>query len=184
MRARYVFLVLVVLLLVAGGAYVAVRKLGESEETRRQALQPKVRAAFDGLRAELSAVHGIELVLVSTRRTPEQQAAKVAAGVSATSNSWHLLGRAFDVQTARKNAAGKIVADPDGKDVASYQKLHELAKKYGLRGVPNGQPFDAKGAKAYITTSSGKVWDVGHLEFAEGMTFAAAKAADEKAGLA
>jgi hypothetical protein len=182
MNRRYV-LVVIVLLLLLGGAYVATRKLGESEETRRARLLPQVRAAFDALRAELSAVHGIELVLVSTRRTEDEQAAKVAAGLSATNNSWHLLGRALDVQTARPNAAGKFISDPDGKDVASYKTLHQVASRHGFRGVPQGSPFDSKGSKAYIETKNGKVWDVGHLEFPQGMTFAQAKAAADK-GLA
>ena len=176
MTARAWIILLVLVLLAAGGA-VALRKLGETEEQRRQRLLPQVRAAFDRVRAELSATHGIELVIVSTRRTEDEQAVKVAEGKSTTNNSWHLLGRALDVQTARKSpTTGKYVADPNGKDLDSYKRLHEVARRHGFRGIPNGSPFTSEGKKALLSNG---VWDVYHIEYPEGMTFAqaAAKAA-------
>jgi hypothetical protein len=181
---RGTIIVLVVLLLLVGGA-VAVRQLGKSEAARRLALLPKVRSAFDGLRAELAS-SGIELVLVSTRRSQAEQDAKVKAGQSATNNSWHLLGRGLDVQTAKKNAQGKLVVDADAKDLASYKKLHEVAKRYGFRGIPQGSPFTSSGDKAYITNAQGKkIWDVYHLEFPEHYpSVAAARAADSSSGVA
>jgi hypothetical protein len=182
-RTRNVVILVAFALLVVG--FLTVRQLGDSEAARRARLLPQVRSAFDGLRNELSAVHGIELILVSTRRTQAEQDAKVAAGLSAAKDSWHLLGRALDVQTARRNKEGKLIADPLGDDVVSYQRLHEVAKGYGFRGVPNGSPFTGDGKKAYISTSSGKVWDVFHLEYAERFkTVAEARKADQKVGLA
>lgn len=183
MKLSHVLILLAVLALLVGGA-VAVRKLGNAEAERRERLLPKVRTAFDGVRAELAAVHGIELAIVSTRRTEDEQAAKVAAGVSATNQSWHLLGRAVDVQTGRRNSAGAVVWDPNGKDLASYQRLHEVARRYGFRGVPQGSPFDSKGNRAYINGSKGPIWDGGHLEFTDGLTFAQAKERDAKTGMA
>jgi hypothetical protein len=181
-----VVLLLIVVLLLLGGVFVVARKLGENEAARRQQLMPQARSAFDGLRAELSSVYGIELALVSTRRTAAQQDAKVKAKQSATNSSFHLLGRAFDVQTGRKDpTTGKVKFDDKATDVASYKKLHEVAKRYGLEGVPRGSPFDAKGNKAHVVLADGsKIWDVYHLQFTEGLTFAQAKAADAKAGLA
>ncbi len=185
MKWRTLLLVLVVLVLLGGGVYVAARKLGETEAARLQTLQPKVRAAFERGRAELSAVHSIELVVVSTRRNQEQQDAKVAAGLSVNKTSWHQLDRGIDVQTARKNAAGKLVADPDGKDLPSYRKLHEVMKKHGFQGTPNGAAFNADGTVRKFKNGSGKeISDIGHLEFTEGLTLAQAIAADKKAGLA
>lgn len=155
------------------------RKMGPVEASRRAKLLPQVRLAYDALRAELAALHGIELLLVSTRREQLEQDAKVAAGLSATRDSWHLLGRALDVQTGRPNAAGEIVWDAKGKDVESYRTLHRVAPRYGFRGTPNGSAFGPDGSPAYIKTSSGKVWDAGHLEFREGYaSVAAARAAD------
>jgi hypothetical protein len=184
-KTRYVVVAIIVLVLLGGGVYVAARKLGETEASRLQQLQPKVRVAFEAGRAELSAVHGIELVVVSTRRTADQQAAKVAAGLSATSTSWHLLGRGIDVQTARKNSAGKLVADADAKDIDSYRRLHQVMGKHGFRGTPNGAAFNADGSVRTFKNAAGKaISDVGHLEYTEGLTFAQAQAADQKAGLA
>ena len=123
----------------------------------------------------------------STRRDEVEQAAKVAAGLSATKSSWHLLGRGIELYvgtpdgTKNKDGTPKVVADVNGKNIAGYRRMHEVAKRHGGRGIPNGSPFDGKGNPAHITTSSGKVWDVAHLEFSGGLTFAQAAAADAKA---
>jgi hypothetical protein len=178
--SRRAWLVVLVLVVVVAGGIMALRKLSETEESRRAALLPQVRAALDGLRAALAA-RGIQTWIVSTRRTPEQQQAKLDAGVSGTKNSWHLLGRGVDLNVGIKNAAGKVVPDSNGKNEADYRIMQETAKLFGFRGIPNGSPFTADGKKAYITNPSGsKIWDVFHLEFTDGMTFAQAQAADAR----
>lgn len=170
-RAWIVVIVLAVLLL--GGGVVAVKVATTQTEAQKLAtLLPQVRAAFERLRSRLAA-QGIKLLVGQTRRTADQQAAVVASGNSATNNSWHLLGRAIDVYVYGPD--GK--PDMDGKHVDLYRKLHAEAAKEGFRGLA----FNADGTKRYITTNKGPVWDGGHIEFPEGMTFAAAaKAAGVK----
>jgi hypothetical protein len=178
---RTALLVLAVLLVLGGGAYVAARKLGVTEAGRLDQLLPKVRAAFERGRAELSSVHKIELVVVSTRRSADEQAAKVEAGLSATRQSWHLLGRGIDVQTGRADEDGDLQWDPEGRDLDSYRKLQQVMGKYGFRGTPNGAAFNADGSVRKFANASGKqISDIGHLEWTEGMTFAQAQAKDAK----
>ena len=174
-RVLLVVVVVVALVLLGGGAAIVVRKISETEASRRALLEPDVRDAVDRLRAD-AASEGIETMIGSTRRTADEQAAKVAAGLSATKNSWHTIGRALELYvmrvipapTTKDPKATKLSADVDGKEVAKYQRLHAIAKRHGGRGIPGGQPFTATGEKAYITTSAGKVWDVAHIEFPGG----------------
>ena len=179
--SRWIWIVLLLVVVVVGGA-VAIRKLSETEAARLARLRPEVRAAFERLRAAMAA-QGIQLYMISTRRTEEEQAQKVEAGVSATNNSWHLLGRALDFNVQIKDPkTGKLRSDNNGEDIEAYRKVQAAAKAYGFRGVPNGSPFTPDGKKAYLTLANGKkIWDVFHLEFPEGMTFAQAKARDAKA---
>lgn len=171
-RAWLVVFALVALVLVGGGVAVVMRKISETEASRRALLEPDVRDAVDRIRAD-AAAEGIETMIGSTRRTEDEQAAKVAAGLSATKNSWHTVGRALELYvmraiaapTAKDPKATKLSADVDGKEVAKYRRLHEIAKRHGGRGIPNGQPFNAAGEKAYITVNGKAVWDVAHIEF-------------------
>jgi hypothetical protein len=175
-RAWLVVVAIVVLLALAGGgAAVIMRKISETEASRRALLEPDVQQAVDRIRAD-AAAEGIETMIGSTRRTADEQAAKVAAGLSATKNSWHTIGRALEMYvmrripapTAKDPNATKLSADVEGKEIAKYQRLHAIAKRHGGRGIPGGQPFTATGEKAYITTSAGKIWDVAHIEFPGG----------------
>lgn len=177
-------ILLVVFLLVVGGA-VALRKLSETEESRLAKLRPEVRRAYEQLRAA-AAAQGVQMYVVSTRRTDEQQAAKVAAGVSGTDDSWHELGRGIDFNVQfRDPATGKLKADSKATNVEGYRKVHALAPRFGLTGIPKGSPFGPDGSKAYITNKKGqKIWDVYHLEFKEGMTFAQAAKRDVTRGAA
>lgn len=184
MAALRGWLLLFIVLAILVGGVVAVRKLSETEAARLAKLRPEVRDAVQRIRAEL-AREGIETFVGSTRRDEVEQAAKVAAGLSDTKSSWHLLGRGIELYVGtpdgkNKDGTPKIVADVKGKNIAGYRRMHEVAKRHGGRGIPNGQPFDAKGNPAHITTSSGKVWDVAHLEFSGGLTFAQAQAADTR----
>lgn len=174
----WIFL-LVVLLLLAGGTVVALRKLSETEADRLARLRPEVRRAFEQLR-DAAAREGIQLYVISTARTDAEQAAKVASGVSGTDDSWHELRRAVDFNVQIKDpTTGKLRSDNKGENVAAYRKVHELAPRFGLKGIPNGSPFKPDGTKAYITNAHGaKIWDVFHLQFTEGMTFAQAAKRD------
>jgi hypothetical protein len=172
-KPLHIALVVVVLLvLLGGGAAVVMRKISDSEASRRALLQPEVQSAVDRIRAD-AAAEGIETMIGSTRRSAEEQAAKVAAGLSATQNSWHTIGQALELYvmkaipapTSADPKATKLSADVNGTEIEKYRRLHEIAKRHGGRGIPGGQPFNADGSKAYITTSAGKIWDVAHIEF-------------------
>ena len=174
-----------VLLLLALGAAIAfllwkgpaaveqlvLRALGQSERARRAQLIPSAQLALDGLREELEQI-GIETFIGSTLRTPEQQKALFDADKSPTStvNSWHILGRAVDLYP---------IGDDGQPDLAGktwdtlFRSMHEMAPRWGFRGLA----FNADGSRRYIKTKTGAVWDGGHLEFPEGMTFSEAKAA-------
>lgn len=169
-RTRLIVLLLVAVLLLAGGA-VAVRKLGLSEESRRQQLLPTVRTQLDALRAELSKM-GIETFVGSTYRSSAQQDEIFEeSGTSSTRDSWHELRRAVDLKpidpkTGKPDDAGKTWD-------TLFRTMHEVAKRRGWRGIA----FNADGSKKLITNSAGKkVWDGGHLEWRDGLTFAQAEA--------
>jgi hypothetical protein len=149
-----------------------------SEEARAQQLVPAAYVALSRLRAALLAL-GIRVYVGSTRRTESEQDANVAKGVSATKQSWHLLGRGVDLYPYDPST-GK--PDLQGRRVELFQRMHSEAAKLGWHGIA----FNPDGTKRYITTTKdGKkkqVWDGGHLEFREGMTFAQAAALQTKGG--
>lgn len=178
MSGRAWLFLLVVVLLLVGGA-VVIRKLSTTEEDRLSKLRPEVREAYLQLRAA-AAAKGVQMYVVSTRRTDEQQAAKVAAGVSGTDDSWHELGRAIDFNVQfRDPVDGKLKADSKAANVGAYRTVHALAPAFGLAGIPKGSPFDAQGNPAFITNKQGKkIWDVYHLQYTGGMTFAQAAKRD------
>lgn len=165
-----------IILLVVLGALVltpvAVKLVETASEKRKlDALVPGVRTAVETIRARLAA-RGIKTIVGSTRRTDTEQAALVAKGSSATNNSWHELGRAIDLYPV--GAAGGIAKE---SEVDLYRAMVEEARKLGGESLA----FNSDGTKRYITTSAGKVWDAGHLQFRDGMTFAQAQAAARKA---
>ena len=183
MSARRVVLLLLVLVVVA---VALMRRLSETEASRLATLRPEVRAAFERLRAAM-ALQGVQLFVVSTRRTADEQAAKVAAGLSGTgSQSWHLLGRALDFNVGiRDTTTGKLRADAKAENVTDYRRVHDTAHVFGFRGIPDGRPFTIDGKPAYITNASGKkIWDVYHLEYTEGMSYAQAAKRDAGTGVA
>lgn len=183
MRRDRLLLLLVVLAILLLGGYLVLRKLSDAEEARLSTVRPEVRNAFGRLRAFMAA-EGIELFVVSGGRTAAEQMAKVTAGLSGTgAQSWHLLGRAIDFNVGiRDPATGKLRADNKAEDVAAYRKVHAAAGVFGFRGIPNGSPFKPDGTRAYITNAAGNpLWDVFHLEYTGGMTFAEAKARDGRA---
>lgn len=155
-----------VILAMAGSAPTVIRKLGLTESARLDGLTLRTREALQLLRARL-ARDGIPTYVGSTLRTPDGQSALVADGKSATNRSWHLLGRAADLYPIVDGTK-----DLAGKHVEIYRLMHQRAVEFGFRGLA----FNADGTKRYITTSKGKVWDAGHLEFPEGMTWAQAAA--------
>jgi hypothetical protein len=69
--------------------------------------------------------------------------------------------------------------DLNGKRTELFRIMHERAELHGWRGIA----FNADGTKRYLNTSKGRVWDGGHLEFPEGLTWAQAEAV-KRSGLA
>lgn len=150
---------LVALIMAGGWAGVAtVRKLGLTEKARIDALEPDTRRRYLELRKRMAAKYGIQLRTGQTRRTQDQQNALVAKGLSATKQGWHLVGRAIDVYPIDKKTGQP---DTKGLNVDAFRKMHLEADALGFRGIA----FSPDGSKRYITTSKGKVWDAGHIEY-------------------
>ena len=93
---------------------------------------------------------GIAIMIVDTLRTPEEQAANIAKGVSWTTNSKHLIGQAIDIcpfDTYQLHGPDKLkwnVNDP------IWGKIGVIGEKLGLRW---GGRWQQK--------------DMGHFEFKE-----------------
>jgi hypothetical protein len=145
--------------------------LNLTQAQRLNNLQPKVKIALENTLKELRA-SGIDCFIGSTLRSNATQAAKVASGNSATKQSWHLgfpsdgKARAVDLYPLLPN--GK--PDLNGTQIEKFRMMHKVAAKHGFRGLA----FNPDGSKRYINTSKGKIWDGGHIEFPEGLTFAQA----------
>lgn len=76
---------------------------------------------------------GIPVMIISTRRTPEEQAAALAAGRSWTTRSRHLVGMAIDVcPYAIFQLHGSDKLAWDASDPA-WQTMGKIAKQMGLR---------------------------------------------------
>lgn len=167
MNARWIIIAAIVVLLLGGGAVVALRVLSKSESARKALLLPQVQSALERLQERLAA-RGVQTFIGSTRRSEDEQAAKYAAGLSATTKSWHLLGRALELYAV-------VDGEPDtsGKREDLIRIIHDEAPHEGFRGIA----YNADGTKHYIKNASGKpVWDANHLEYPEGMTWAQAAA--------
>jgi hypothetical protein len=164
-RVLLIVAALVVLLIIGGGVTVVALKLSASEEKKLAGLQPHVRRKVEELLRRMAA-RGHRVLVGSTLRSDAEQKAIVERGNSATSNSWHLVGRAVDLYPYGPD--GK--PDMDGRHVSLYRALHEESAKLGFQNLA----FNDDGSIRYITTSKGKVWDAGHVELRESLTFAQA----------
>jgi hypothetical protein len=149
-----------------------------SEQARAQQLIPAAQRALEALQDDLAA-RGVRTYVGSTRRNPEEQAKIVAKGNSATKHSWHLLGRGVDLYPYDPST-GK--PDLDGRRLELFKLMHDVSARYGWTGLA----FNPDGSKRLITTTkngkSVKIWDGGHLQFTEGMSFAVAEARDNAKG--
>jgi len=127
---------------------------------RELLLEAETRARYLRLKA-IMAAKGIRLFTGSTRRTSEQQAAVVAKGTSAVKTaSWHQSGRAVDAYPI-----DPVTGKPDlaGKNAGAFRQMHQEWAKLGGSGLAYSPYPD--GPMRYLTTSKGKVWDGGHLEY-------------------
>lgn len=106
---------------------------------------------------DFAAKLGIDLRVVETLRSPEHQAAYLAAGSTTLIVGWHNYGLAFDFLIFDN---GKLVAD--GKD-PRYTQVGEFAESLGCRW---GGRFDIK------PQIPGQQPDSGHIEYHPGFTIA------------
>ncbi len=102
----------------------------------------------DGFLAKLMEAR-IPVMIVTTRRTLEEQAEKVKQGLSWTMNSRHLTGDAIDV-------APYEVYDLHGADKANWDESDPIWQRIGNIGM-------ALGLKWGVVTN-GKRKDLGHFE--------------------
>jgi hypothetical protein len=160
--------------LVAAVAPATVGLVGSlAEEARIARLRPEVAALVRQLRDRLAAL-GIRLFVGSTRRTAAEQASLVAAGKSAATTSWHQLGRAADVYPYDPTTGKPDLA---GRHVENFRALAREAQALGFRSLG----FTDTGAKRYIQTAKGPIWDAGHIEYRGPYATIAAAAAAEGA---
>lgn len=87
---------------------------------------------------------GIMVMIVDTLRTPEEQAANVAKGVSWTLNSKHLTGDAIDIapfETYALHGGDKLKWDETDQ---VWQRLGQIGEALGLKWgvVRNGMRID------------------------------------------
>ena len=87
---------------------------------------------------------GLMVMIVDTLRTPEEQAANIAKGVSWTTKSKHLTGDAIDICPYETYAlAGPDKLKWDGSDPV-WRKIGAIGESLGLKWgvIKNGQQID------------------------------------------
>lgn len=142
-----------------------------SESKRVAELLPHVQRALQKTLNDLST-QGIKVLVGQTIRTEAQVKANLTKGTSATTKSWHLLRRAVDCYIIDPTTDQPDMA---GKNLDLYRKMHQTAAKYGFTNIA----FYVDWSKRMITTSKGKIWDGGHMQLTDGLTWDAARAKDD-----
>lgn len=144
--------------LVGLGAYAVGPQLIASVKEAR--LEPETLARYLQLKQILAGM-GIQLFTGSTRRSEAEQQANVEKGVSSTSISWHLVGRAVDAYPIDP-ATGK--PDLNGRRGDLFRIMHQQWARLGGRGLAY-LPYP-NGPVRQLTNNQGRrYWDGGHLEF-------------------
>lgn len=142
--------------------------LTHSESSRMALLLPQVQRALQDTINDLAS-QGIKVFVGQTKRSESQEKANLASGASGTMHSWHLLGRAADVYPIDPKTDQP---DLQGRNFETFKTMHQTAAKYGFTNIS----FYGDWTKRLITTSKGKIWDGGHMQFTEGKTWADASA--------
>lgn len=143
--------------------------MGFTANAREQMLEAETLRRYLQLKQVLKEKYGIDLHTGSTRRSAEQQAANVEKGVSAASISWHMSGRGVDAYPIDP-ATGQ--PDLKARRPDLFRIMHREWAKLGGFGLAYS-PYP-EGPNRLITTTKGKIWDGGHLEFHGPYTTAAA----------
>lgn len=112
-------------------------------------LSPRMRPLVEQFLSKLMEAR-IPVMIVTTSRTPEEQAEKVKQGLSWTMNSKHLTGDAIDI-------APYSVYDLHGPDKAQWDETDPIWTRIGQIG----QSCRLK----WGVIKNGERKDVGHFEF-------------------
>lgn len=112
-------------------------------------LSPRMRPLVDKFLAKLMEAR-IPVMIVTTLRSPEEQAEKVAKGLSWTLKSRHLTGDAIDV-------APYMIFDLHGPDKAQWDEADPIWNRIGHIGQGCGLKWGV--------IKGGVRVDVGHFEF-------------------
>lgn len=137
----------------------ALQTLTTTDEQRLSKLEPETQGLVRQLISNLND-RGITVVVGQTLRSTADEKAAIAAGKSSATlkHSWHEIARAVDMYPINPDT-GK--PDFAGKRDDLYQAMHNEASALGLRGIA----YNDDGSRHYLTTTKGKVWDGGHLEY-------------------
>lgn len=156
------------LILLSGGTYGTVKLISyltETEEKRINGMNARAGEALRKLIATLQA-EGIRTFVGNTVRTKEDSDRFVAEGKASAGlkHDWHTIGRAVDLYiydpTTKK-------VDFTGQMLDQIRRMHVVAKQQGWGSIA----FNPDGTKHYLKGAKGPVWDAGHLQWTDGMTF-------------
>jgi len=164
------------IILLSSGTYGTVKLvqyLTETEEKRINAMNARAGEALRKLISTLQA-EGIRTFVGNTVRTKEDSDRFVAEGKASANlkHDWHTIGRAVDLYIFDP-VAKKV--DFTGQMIDQIRRMHVVAKQQGWTSIA----FNPDGTKHYLKGAKGPVWDAGHLQWTDGMTFDAAVAQAE-----
>jgi hypothetical protein len=139
-----------------GDAFVT---LTTSEESRLAQLEPETQDKVRELLGRMQA-QGVTIHVGQTFRTSAEEKAAIEEGRSAVkSNSWHESGRAADLYPIDPDT---LQPDTAGKRVDLFRQMQQEAVSMGFHQLA----FDTTTwEKRFLTTSKGKIWDGGHVEW-------------------
>lgn len=138
-----------------------------TETLRISSLVPSAQSALADLRATLETKYNLRTFVGQTIRTATQEKELIESGKTSgtLTHSWHEVGRAIDLYPYNPDTNRP---DMDGSRVDLFRIMHNEAANQGWRGIA----FNPDGSKRLITNSKGKkIWDGGHLEWREGLTW-------------
>ncbi len=132
--------------------------LTTSEEHRLSQLESETQAQVRALVQSLKN-DGLDIFVGSTLRTQAAEKAAIASGHSAVkTHSWHELGRAADLYPVNPDTAAP---DLEGIRDDLFVQMQQRAVELGFHQIAYNDDW----SRRYITTSKGKTWDGGHVEW-------------------
>lgn len=128
---------------------------------KEQRLEAETLRRYLLLKQVLAEKYGIQLHTGSTRRTEAEQQANVEKGVSSTTVSWHLVGRAVDAYPIDP-ATGQ--PDLQGRRQDLFRTMHVEWAKLGGHGLAYA-PYPSGPIRRLVNKQGKSYWDGGHLEY-------------------